>query len=300
MALLFTHPCPLGPEQHCLGGPGARGATHSCQWSQEELHEGEMLTEAAGQPPELVVGPGRCPSGPGPAGLSEAMEGRVPVSSSWSGHCLHSLQGLGHRMCGAGRACFPSEALQETPSAGAMAASKRSWALLFLCCEGMTRGNLGHPSHGAGPGTLELCQPSTLQRSREGAGLAQVLEAELDSVSVPSDPQLSAPSAPPHSFASLSSVGGAGEALVLDHGLGHGGLRALQALKESGWGMESGPDSAPFLSYSRTGPAQHRGPPCPEAGPGALALVASPRLTSGGCRAQARRCGVSSPRESSS
>lgn len=66
MALLFTHPCPLGPEQHCLGGPGARGATHGCQWSQEELHEGEMLTEAAGQPPELVVGAGRCPSGPGP------------------------------------------------------------------------------------------------------------------------------------------------------------------------------------------------------------------------------------------
>lgn len=49
-----------------------------------------------------------------------------------------------------------------------------------------------------------------------------------------------------------------------------------------------------------TGPAQHKGPQCPEAGRGPLALATSPQLNWGGHRARTRRCGVSSPRESSS
>ena len=64
-----------------------------------------------------------------------------------------------------------------------------------------------------------------------------------------------------------------------------------------GWG--SGLDLAPFLSLSRTGLAQPRGPQRPQAGPVLLALAASSRLNQGCHRAQAGRCGFSSPRGSS-
>lgn len=49
-----------------------------------------------------------------------------------------------------------------------------------------------------------------------------------------------------------------------------------------------------------TGPAQHKGPQCPKAGPVSLALAASPGWNWEGLRAQARKCGVSFPRGSSS
>lgn len=95
----------------------------------------------------------------------------------------------------------------------------RSWPLLFLCCEGVTWGEFGASiPRGRSKDSRALSAQFPIERPREGEGLAQVLEAELDSVAVPS-----APTASSHAFAPLSSVVGRGQwwgggSLVLDRG----------------------------------------------------------------------------------
>lgn len=217
---------------------------------------------------------------------------------------LHSLKALGHRVCWPVRACsFRLCAGAGTIVPGVYGPLQRPCPRSTFGWEGMTWGIWSTQAEGQVQGLLSPA--SYRETQRRGGACPGPSEQSRNETPRPSLPTPSSVLPQRHrARLPLRALWGAVArwwVLVHDRGSVTWGLQAPEVAAERRWvGWPSGPDVAPFLSHSSPGPAQPKGPQRHPAGPVLPALAASPGLNGGHHRARARRCGVSSPRGSSS